>query len=181
LALFISEREGGDPTVLEIAALLHDIGTVPLAALKRELMVGDSSEEHNIFFESYFTGTADHAELSVCIAQNFLKETGLPDEKIKHICTMIREHNKPSKSSLESKILNDADVLERYGATWIARAFQRTSAFDKRLGIETVIDEYLEPSGRPRHTKTAQKMMEKRMAFQISFIKQLKDELELRS
>jgi len=181
LALFISEKEGGDPIVLEIAALIHDIGIVPLAALKRELMVGDSNKEHRIFFENYFTGTENHADLGARIARNLLKEMELPEEKIEHICAVIREHNKPSKSSLESKILNDADVLERYGATWIARAFQRTNAFDKRLSIETVIDRYLQPSGRPRHTKTAQRMMEKRMAFQNNFIKQFIDELELRS
>ena len=182
LALFIGEKEGGDSTVLEIAALLHDIGYLPLAALKRELMIGESSREHRVFFESYFTGTANHADLSACIASNLLKEIELTNEKIEHICAVIREHNKPFKSFLESKILNDADALDRCGATQIARAFQRISAFDKRFSIETVIDKYLRSSGKyPRHTKTAQRIMEKRIAFQNSFIKQFIDELELKS
>jgi len=181
LALFISEKEGGDPIVLEIAALLHDVGYVSLAALKRELIIGDSGEEHRIF-ENYLAGTADHAELSARIARNLLKETGLSEERIEQICTVIREHDKPNKTSLEAKILNDGDALERCGATWIARAFQRISAFDRRLSIETVIDRYLKPSGKhPRHTKTAQRIMEKRIAYQNNFIEQLTDELELKS
>jgi len=182
LALFISEKESGDPSVLEIAALLHDIGYVPLAALKRELMVGDTGEEHTIFFKDYLTGTADHAELSASVARNLLKEMKLPDEKIEHVCSVIREHDKPSKGSLEARILNDADALDRWGATWIARAFQRISAFDRRLSIETVIDRYLKSSREhPRHTKTAQEMMEKRIAYQKGFIRQFMDELELKS
>jgi len=181
LALFLSEKEGGDPMVLEIAALLHDIGYVSLAALKRELIIGDSGEEHRIF-ENYLTGTADHAELSARIARNLLKETDLPDEKIDQICTIIREHDKPNKTSLEAKILNDGDALDRCGATWIARAFQRISAFDRRLSMGTAIDRYLKPSGKdPRHTKTAEEMMEKRLAYQNSFVKQLIEELELKS
>jgi HD superfamily phosphodiesterase len=181
LALFICEKEGGDRWVLEIAALLHDIGYVSLAALKRELVVGDSGEEHRIF-ANYLSGTSDHAELSARIAKNLLKEIGLQNEKIEQICTVIREHDKPNKSSFEAKILNDADALDRCGATWIARAFQRISAFDRRLSIETAIDKYLISKGKyPRHTKTAQEIMDKRKAFQDSFIIQFKDELELRS
>ncbi len=181
LALFIGEKEGGDPIVLEIAALLHDVGCVPLAALKRELTIGDNGEEHRVF-EGYLAGTADHGELGARVAKSLLKEMGLSDEKTEQICAVIREHDKHGKSSLESKILNDADSLDRCGATWIARSFQRISAFDRRLSIETAIDRYLVSKGKhPRHTKTAQEIMDKRTAFQNNFVKQLKDELELRA
>ena len=116
LALFIREKEGGDLLVLEIATLLHDISYFPYFALKRALMVAESGKEHRSFL-SYFTGTADHAELSARIARNSLEEMSLPHNKIKYVCTVIREHNKPVKSYLESKILNDGDVLDRRRAT----------------------------------------------------------------
>lgn len=171
--------------VIEIAALLHDIGLVPLAALKRELTCGDKGEEH-IKFMSYLTRNSGHGEISAIIARNLLKETNLPDEKLEHVCAIIKEHDtgtsQIAKKSLESRILNDADTLDRCGAIWIARAFQRTSSFDRSLGIETMIDKYLKPSRySTRHTKTAQRMFEKRVAFQNKFLKQLVDELELRS
>jgi HD superfamily phosphodiesterase len=181
LAQFICEKEDGDRTALGIAALLHDISCVSLASLKREIVVGDKGEEHRIF-ESYLSGTVDHAELSARIAENLLREMGLPHEKIEKISTIIREHDKPIKSSIEAKILNDADALDRCGATWVARAFQRISAFDKRFIIDAAIDRYLVSKGKhPRHTKTTQDIMEKRLAFQNKFIVQLKDKLELRS
>jgi len=185
LALHIAGNEGGDTLIIEIAALLHDIGLVPLAALKRELTRDDKGEEH-ITFLSYLTGISGHGEVSSLIAGNLLKEMNLPDEKLEHVCGIIQEHysgtSQIAKKTLESRILNDADVLDRCGATWIARAFQRTSAFDRRLGIGTVVRKHLEPSSySTRHTETAQKMMEKRVAFQNKFLKQLVDELELKS
>ena len=95
-----------DFEVLELAALLHDIGG------QKEIQ--DKS------------GKTDHALVSAEMSEPILKEIGLFDEKIKHIQDCIVSHrfkteNQPK--TIEAKILFDADKLDAIGAIGVARAF----------------------------------------------------------
>lgn len=183
LAVKIGTMEKADCQVIEVAALLHDIGMVPLGWAKRVLEKDETDFQD--FLGVYVISSTNHAEIGAHIAQIFLKQIGYPDSKAHHVCQIIGEHNTygVKRSSPESEIVADADRLESLGATWIARAFQRTSAFDKRIGIESIPVKYLEER---RHwnidvfySPTAKQMAVRRQQFLVSFMEQFQRELEL--
>ena len=106
LCLRIGEAEGADIEVLEIAALLHDVGRL-------------SQDESN--------GMICHAEKGAEIAGNLLKDFPIPDNSKRNIIHSIQTHrfrrnNRPE--TIEAKVLFDADKLDSIGAIGIARAFQ---------------------------------------------------------
>jgi len=79
-------------------------------------------------------------------------------------------------------VVNDADKLEALGATWIARAFQRTNAFDRSISIESIPQKYLvgrKPIYDSFHTETGKKMAVERFEFLVSFIDQFQREMNL--
>ena len=102
LALYISEKEGkGDKLIIELAALLHDIG-------------------------DYKTGKQDNGQM---IVSAFLNNEGLQARKIGEV-TGIMENisfrdniGKEINKSIELCIVQDADRLDAIGAIGIARAF----------------------------------------------------------
>ena len=100
-SLKIANVEGGDIEIVELAALLHDIA---------------DSKNHN----------GDHS-VGPKIARKWLESIDVPEEKIKHICTIIEKQSFSAKSSpmetIEAQIVQDADRLEAIGAIGIARCF----------------------------------------------------------
>ena len=112
----IAKNEKADMEVVEIAALLHDIGS--------ENEIKDS------------TGKTDHAIESAKLAKPFLQKLKIPEEKIQHILDCIISHryrteNKPK--TLEAKIVFDADKLETTGAIGVARIFMWTGKNNAHL------------------------------------------------
>ncbi|MDK2893101.1 HD domain-containing protein [Methanohalophilus sp.] len=102
LCLKIQETEGGNPHVLRLAAILHDVGVV---------------KEHQ--------EGGDHAVYSAEIAGNFLTEEGVDGETIEHVVSCIRTHRFSrglNPGSIEGSILQDADRLDALGAVGICRA-----------------------------------------------------------
>jgi len=92
-----------DMQVLEYACYLHDIARV--------------DEDKDI------TGKIDHAELGAECAKSFLMTIGLKAEKIDKIVECIKSHRYRKKyepSSIEAKILFDADKLDSIGAVGVA-------------------------------------------------------------
>jgi len=181
LGVKIGTHESADCQIVEIAALLHDIGYVPLGWSK--LALGRDENDFLEFLGLYVLPTTDHGELGAFIAERFLERLGYPSAQKQHVKQIISEHTKGTEQTTrESRILSDADKLELLGATWIARAFQRTSAFDRRLGIESIPERYLngkESLLNAFHTETAKKMATQRYTFLASFNKQFQRELRL--
>lgn len=92
-----------DLELLKLSALLHDI-----------CQPFDRKEEH--------------VKLSVNMAREILQEVGYPAERAEKVLRIISEHstecisiNRPT--SIEAKILFDADKLDGLGASGIARVF----------------------------------------------------------
>jgi len=102
-ALHIAQTEGGDPTLIEIASLLHDI------------------DDHK------FNG--GDLEAGARTAEKLLRELEVDDaviEQVAHIIATVSYkgalvHSIPA--SLEGQIVQDADRLDAIGAIGIARAF----------------------------------------------------------
>lgn len=82
-ALMIQEKVGGDRGVIEISALLHDIGKAKLLAPK-------------------------HKKISARLAKEFLEEIGFDENKISRIVACIEYKN---LKNLETKILRSADSM----------------------------------------------------------------------
>jgi uncharacterized protein len=111
LAERIAQAEGADLPVVRAAALLHDVG--------RE--------------EAQATG-ADHAIAATSRAQQILK--GLPTVQVEAVAHAIAAHRfrtDPQPSTLEAKVLFDADKLDAIGAIGVARAFAYGGAHGQRL------------------------------------------------
>ncbi|WP_242832335.1 HD domain-containing protein [Desulfosporosinus orientis] len=97
----IAQEEGGDSTVIELAALLHDIGRS--GAVEKT-----------------------HAESSAGLAVNILQKNGYSEDIVRRVKEAIISHSleaghKPI--SLEAKILYDADKLDFVGAIGLVRLF----------------------------------------------------------
>ncbi len=106
LALAIGRAEGADLFVVELAALLHDIGRV------REDSRGAEGDRHE--------------EVSAELARDFLEARGLPRETQAAVLEAIlchRHRRGRAAGSLEARCLFDADKLDSLGAVGVARAY----------------------------------------------------------
>ncbi|MGE0435290.1 MAG: HD domain-containing protein [Planctomycetota bacterium] len=109
-ALALAAREGADPLVVELAALLHDIA------------------DHK------FHG-GDHS-VGPRVAGEFLRGAGADDELIKRVCTIIGEVSYSKglvPASIEGRCVQDADRLDALGAIGIARCFAFGGKMDRAL------------------------------------------------
>ena len=103
MALYISEKEHADNFIVELAALLHDIA---------DAKFNDGDE--NIGPQK---------------AMEFLKSLNVDEKIIQHISNIVRnisfksQNNSSENSTIEFRVVQDADRLDAIGAIGIARAF----------------------------------------------------------
>lgn len=91
-----------DMVALEIACRIHDLD------------------------ESYEGKKGDHVASSISEGEMLLRKVNYPEQRIRKILQIISEHsseNIKTPSSIEAKILFDADKLDGLGAIGIARVF----------------------------------------------------------
>ena len=100
MATRIAECEGADVTVVQLAALLHDV------------------DDRKISPDTYE---------SQANARNFLLSSSVDESTVEHICQISREisfgANNSPPSTPEGQCVQDADRLDAIGAIGIARAF----------------------------------------------------------
>jgi len=173
----ISKSEGRDVAVdsgvLKVAALLHDVAK----HFERE------------------GGSFDHGDVGAVMAENFLKSVGFGNDKIKLVCHAIRVHTHGEEpTSIEAKILHDADFMDKLGAVGIATIFIKACLTDKTIEeVSEAFEFETEPQKRSYvaghirwlkhphlYTKTAQEMARRRNRTVSTFFKELKKELELK-
>ena len=105
LAKNIGKTEGCDMEILEIAAILHDIGRPE---------------------ESRQKGNVCHAEIGSLLAEGILKQYGYGDEfisKVQHCILAHRKKKGREPQTKEAKVLFDADKLDSLGAIGVGRLF----------------------------------------------------------
>ncbi|MDP1833722.1 MAG: HD domain-containing protein [Candidatus Moranbacteria bacterium] len=105
LALHIGKKEKADLFVVEAAALLHDIG-------RKEEMTN--------------RGKICHAEKGAEISKIILKKYKFTQEQIDNVFHCIQSHrsrNGYAPTTLEAKVVFDADKIDSIGAIGAARAF----------------------------------------------------------
>ena len=97
----LAQEEGADVTIIELAALLHDIGRS--GAVEKT-----------------------HAESSAGLAVNILQKHGYPDNIVWKVKEAVISHSRQAghePASLEAKVLYDADKLDFVGAIGLGRLF----------------------------------------------------------
>lgn len=171
-----------DVKVVEVAALLHDIG--------RPQELADE-------------GKTDHAVYGAELAAQCLPKMGVTDARfIESVTACVRSHRFRKRdggqepSSIEAKIVYDADKLDSIGAIGIGRSFHfagRTGArvhnrADEALQSDSYSREdsaYREYLVKLRHvrermlTAAGQELAERRHQFMVAFFDELNEECDL--
>lgn len=112
-ALHIGRREGADPYVVELAALLHDVADW-------KLHDGD-------------------AEIGPRRAREWLAARGVEPANVEHVAEIVRDLSFKGASvatpmrTLEGRVVQDADRLDAIGAIGIGRAFAYGGAKGRAL------------------------------------------------
>lgn len=175
-AQLIGKREGADMDVLLTAALLHDLVVYPKGSAKRSKSADDSAD----------------------MAEEILKSYGYDKDKIDKISYCIRTHSYSKRlvpSTVEGKILQDADRLDAIGAIGVARTFS-VGGLEKRLfydpkdpfcktkrqpdDMKYTVDHFqakLLKLQKSMHTRTAKKMAKERTNFMVKFLRQMEKEI----
>jgi uncharacterized protein len=177
LCLRIGSKERADLGVLELAALLHDIGR------GREDRSG---------------GRTCHARAGAGLARRLLERHGVNGSTTRDVVRCIRTHRFRKRSvprTLEAKVLFDADKLDSIGAVGIGRAFLFAGEIGARLhdaGIDvrktkpytrddTAYREFLVKLSRIRgrmHTREGKRIAAARHRFMVGFFDRLNRETE---
>lgn len=181
--------KGVDLEILQLAALLHDIGNF------KELRDR--------------TGKICHAQESVKMAQKILKDFKYPKEKIDKVIHCILAHRyrtgvKPETK--EAKILFDADKLDALGAIGVTRAYIWIGKNNAKIYSNIPLKGYIRKNivggklnGRIKdkskhnpffefelklkqlpkklHTQRAKKIARERLSYMASFFDRLKKEI----
>lgn len=104
----IAEVEGADSLIIELAAILHDIGRSGTLA-------------------------KTHAESSSALASGILQKCGYSDSVIERVQEAVLSHSREGyePESIEAKIIYDADKLDFVGPMGMARLFAWAGKEDK--------------------------------------------------
>jgi len=176
LCKVIGEAENADMLILYAAALLHDLG--------RE------AERKN--------PSVDHAEKSAEIARTLLEKVHFPRDKIPAVLYAIKVHRfskGASPTTLEARILQDADRIDISGAIGIAMTFAYGGAYNRELydindpfaqsrelndKNYTLDHFYAKLLNLPKtmHTRLGKQIAEKRTRFLQLFLQELRTEIE---
>ncbi|MFX1420169.1 MAG: HD domain-containing protein [Promethearchaeota archaeon] len=162
LCLKLGKRLKANLLVLQIAALLHDIGRI--------------DEKNNI-------DNKNHAEISADIALEYLISNNLniSDEDIRNIVQSIRAHsfsNNIMPESLEAKILSDVDKIDALGAIGLYRTISFTIL--NKGGIKELIEHLKNKIIKLKdrlYLDISKKIAEKRQKIILEFYREIKDEI----
>ena len=146
----IAAKEGADSLVVELAAILHDIGR---------------------------SGTISrtHAESSSALAGGILQKCGYPERIIDAVKMAVLSHSREGyePETLEAKILYDADKLDFVGPMGIARLFAWAGKEGKPFfgldSCESFYRDRIRHYHKHIHTQTARDFFEPLFLYSESF------------
>ena len=154
IAILLAKKEKADVELVHVGAILHDVGRC----------VGQP-----------------HNETGAKLACEILNNLHYPIQKAQKIARIVLLHHVDSKeelTSLEEKIVWDADKIDLLGAVGIARGFHwcGQQSFDSAVKLAF---EILAPIYGMLNTKSARELAEKRNEETMSFLSALENELSL--
>jgi uncharacterized protein len=155
----IGQSAGADLKILGAAALLHDIGRIS------ELETGIS-----------------HSISSGEMAVKILEEVGYSKDEIDDVKKVIRTHRFSEgliPSSLEGKILSDADKLDAMGAIGVYRAIAHSTFTGVGIrGFLQHVDDKLLKLRDMMYTEIGKKNAQEKHRFLDDYVKRLRFELD---
>jgi uncharacterized protein len=152
---FAEGYSGVDYEVLQLAALLHDVGRV--------------------------SGVENHAARSAQVARALLKLAGYPEDRIERVVEAIVSHSYSHgrrAESLEARILSDADKVDALGAMGLVRVFMYSGTLGR--GLEDSLDHIRSKILRlPQllYTEEARREAEGRVRLVVEFLENIEREL----
>ena len=161
--------KGVDSDVLEVAAVLHDVGKYV-------------QKENNM---------VDHGGTSAGMAQKFLNSMKFDEEKVAAVCHAIRVHTHGEEPrSVEAEILHDADFLDKMGAVGVATLFikacltnatiEESAEFWRHPSMDSYVGLHALWLQKPHYyTRAAGILAKKRNKLVYAFFKQLEKEIAL--
>lgn len=154
IAVFLAKEEKADVELVHVGALLHDVGWA-------------SGQPHN--------------ETGAKLAAEILRDANYPLQRSQKIVNIVLLHPldlKDRLSTLEEKIVWDADKIDLLGAVGLARGFhwQGKKPFDAvvKLALETYTPIY-----GLLNTPSARQLAKNRYKETMAFLSALKKELSL--
>ncbi len=177
LCLRIGRKEKADLRILELAALLHDVGR------------GEEDRSN---------GKVCHGRTGAALARGILERHGLDRASVRAVVHCIRTHRFRKRAvprTLEARILFDADKLDSIGAVGVGRAFLFAGEVgarlhDKAIDVrktkpytreDTAYREYLVKLGRVKDrmtTREGKRIAVKRHRFMAAFFDRLNKETD---
>lgn len=184
LADTIQVREGGDLPIIWAAVAFHDIGQ------ERERKHG-----------------GDHALIGAELAAELLTQTQFPQQAIPAVQQAIREHRMTGgkfPTTIEGRVLYDADKIDCLGAIGIGRLYCITGRYNQKI-YSPIPDDVIEPIDpmlvrnlrrRPDYspsiefqllfgnlpdrmaTQTGRELAQERYDYMAAFFKRLRQEIE---
>lgn len=154
IATFLAKKEKTNVELVQIGALLHDIGWA----------VGQP-----------------HNETGAKLASKILKELNYPPEKSEKIVMIILRHPlafKDKLETLEEKIVWDADKIDLLGVIGIVRAFHWLGNKPFETVVKTCFEE-MKPIYNLLITQTAKKIAKRRYRQMVDFLAALERELSV--
>jgi len=158
----IAFAEGADTEISEISALFHDIG------------------------KSVDNATKDHGQVGAQICGEYLSSIGYDKSRRARIVQIVQSHSKHGyygDASLEARVVSDADLLDETGAItvlWDAMACANEDAPSYEKASDRIKKAYIKLKVRlpdRLHTPTARRILEERLSFLDTFLKNLEYEL----
>jgi uncharacterized protein len=152
-AEILAKKEGGDLRICKAAILLHDVG--------------------------YVYSDREHAKYSARMAGAFLRNLGMDKGTVERIITCIKYHGwkfKKERTTLEAKIVGDADRMEVFGPWGLGRVFE-DDLTKRKFGINETLaraEEFTEKAFRSMHTKTGKKLARPLYEYSREFFRLLK-------
>jgi HD superfamily phosphodiesterase len=158
-----------DSEVVEVAALLHDVG--------KYVEKGNNA--------------VDHGAISAGMAEKFLNSVKFDEEKVAAVCHAIRVHTYGEESrSVEAKILHDADFLDKMGAVGVATLFikacltnatiEESAEFWRHPSRDSYVGLHALWLQKPHYyTRAAGDLAKKRNKIVYAFFRQLEREIAL--
>jgi len=152
---FAKGYSGVDYEVLQLAALLHDVGRV--------------------------SGAENHAARSAQVARAILKLVGYPEERVEKVVEAIVSHpysHGRRAESLEAMILSDADKVDALGAIGLVRVFMYSGTLGRDLegSLDHIRSKVLKLP-QLLYTEGARREAERRVRLVVEFLESLEREL----
>lgn len=183
LSQHIAEKEGADPLIVGMAALMHDLG-------------------HTVTHIPSAKTPGHHTDSSVMLAVEIMHKYEIPDQVQQAVVHAILAHSFSrglEPQTIEARVIRDADRLDALGALGIMRwsivGAQRSTGQTRSYNPDDPFAEQRPPDDHTymldhffvkllrladtMTTATGRSLAERRTAFMRSYIHELKSELEL--